>query len=77
VALCAHRVVFGGSIIVFRLLWKLVNFLLMTTGFFVLLTILAVAGLLAWDYVDQAMSQGKDEQAVLPPAAQGSSTTAS
>jgi len=53
---------------VLRLLWKLVHLGLMATGSIVLLTVLAVAGLLAWDYVDQAMSQGKDEHSLPSPS---------
>ena len=57
-----------------RLLWKLIHLGLMATGFFVVLTILAVAGLLAWDYVDQAMSKNKDEEKP-PVSAEPSSVT--
>ena len=50
-----------------RLLWKVVHLGLMATGFMVVLTVLAVAGLLAWDYVDQAMSKSKDDDLLPPP----------
>jgi len=52
---------------VLRLLWKLVHLGLMATGLMVVLTMLAVAGLLAWDYVDQAMSKSKDDDLFPPP----------
>lgn len=51
-----------------RVLWKVVHLGLMATGFMVVLTVLAVAGLLAWDYVDQAMSKSKDDDLLPPPS---------
>jgi predicted negative regulator of RcsB-dependent stress response len=53
-----------------------VNLGLMATGFFVVLTILAVAGLLAWDYVDQAMAKNNEDD-MLPAAPQPEATTTS
>ncbi len=65
-----------GGKSVLRLLWKVVNLGLMATGFFVVLTILAVAGLLAWDYVDQAMAKNNEDD-MLPAAPQPEATTTS